>query len=459
MKRSKLLSCLFASLLTITLFTGCNKKEPTPEGPIDYASQLKLDRNSGSAQQEVTVKNYVDGDTTHFHFTIPSGKENTPEMAGIENGVLKARYLGIDTPESTGKVQPWGKAAANFTKEALLSATSIIIESESINNTWELDSTGGRYLVWVWYKNDNAEDEKYHDYRLLNLEIMQEGLAYSKNNLEYRYYNAMNDAMNYANTNKLKIWGKAKDPNFYYGAAQEVTLKYLLETEQLNEDTGEVETVDRLAEYKDTAIRITGVLYRVAGSAVYVQEDDPETGHTYGIQVYLGPGGVLDNAEVGAKFCIVGTLQYYDTGCYYQISGVKNAGFFEIADDESFRVDEKIYPCNPVTVDYDELISRRQQLIFANIKVENLKVVDVYTTKNEASSSYGAMTLTCKDSNNNEITIRTQVLKQDGVLVTESAFLNKTISVVGILQPYKPENGDLSYQIELYSMSDVTFLD
>ena len=52
-----------------------------------------------------------------------------------------------------------------------------------------------------------------------------------------------------------------------------------------------------------------------------------------------------------------------------------------------------------------------------------------------------------KDSNNNEITIRTQVLKQDGVLVTESAFLNKTISVVGILQPYKPENGDLSYQI------------
>ena len=31
---------------------------------------------------------------------------------------------------------------------------------------------------------DNAEDEKYHDYRLLNLEIMQEGLAYSKNNLE-----------------------------------------------------------------------------------------------------------------------------------------------------------------------------------------------------------------------------------------------------------------------------------
>ena len=88
-----------------------------------------------------------------------------------------------------------------------------------------------------------------------------------------------------------------------------------------------------------------------------------------------------------------------------------------------------------------------------------MKVVDVYTTRNEVSYSYGAMTLTCKDSNNNEITIRTQVLKQDGVLVTESAFLNKTISVVGILQPYKPENGDLSYQIELYSMSDVTFLD
>lgn len=457
----KFTKLFFASLMALTIVTGCNNggnNSSQPEGPVDYAATLKLDLNSGSAKQEVTVKNYVDGDTTHFHFTIPEDKVGSEEMTGITNGVLKARYLGLDTPESTGKVQPWGKAAANFTKTALTSATSIIIESEPLNNTWEKDSTGGRYLVWVWYKNDNAEDAKYHEYRCLNLEIMQEGYAYSKNDLTYRYYDVFNEAMNYANTNKLKVWGKDKDPGFYYGAAQEVTIKYLREKQELNEETGQYEAVNHLEEYKDIAIRVTAIIYRIAGSAIYLQEDDPETGNTYGMQVYLGPGGTLTDAEVGAKFCIVGTLQYYDTGCYYQISGVKNPGFFEVADDESFRVDEEIYPTNPVTITYEDFSTRYEELTFANCRMESLKVVDAYTTMNEESNSYGAMTLTCEDLNGNEVTIRTQVLKVDGELVVESAFLGKTMHVVGMIQPYKPENGDLRYQFELYSMKDVTFI-
>jgi len=33
---------------------------------IDYAGQVKLDMDSETAKQEVTVKSYIDGDTTHF---------------------------------------------------------------------------------------------------------------------------------------------------------------------------------------------------------------------------------------------------------------------------------------------------------------------------------------------------------------------------------------------------------
>ena len=58
----------------------------------DYASELKLNMSSETKKQVVTVKTYVDGDTTHF---------NVPEDV-IPGGVLKARYLAIDTPESTG---------------------------------------------------------------------------------------------------------------------------------------------------------------------------------------------------------------------------------------------------------------------------------------------------------------------------------------------------------------------
>ena len=98
---------------------------------------MKLDRNSGTLQQEVTVKTFVDGDTTHFDLTSPIDGSN----------VVKARYLAIDTPESTGKIEEWGKKASKFTRSKLENATSIIIESD--NATWNVDSTGGRYMLWI----------------------------------------------------------------------------------------------------------------------------------------------------------------------------------------------------------------------------------------------------------------------------------------------------------------------
>ena len=136
----------------------------------DYASELKLNMSSETKKQAVTVKTYVDGDTTHF---------NVPEDV-IPGGVLKARYLAIDTPESTGKIEEYGKKASEFTKKTLSSAVSILIESDS--EKWNLDSTGSRYLVWVWYKT--SEDGEY---RNLNLEILQNGLAAASSTGNNRY--------------------------------------------------------------------------------------------------------------------------------------------------------------------------------------------------------------------------------------------------------------------------------
>ena len=113
---------------------------------VDYLEQVKFDPNSSTAKIEVTVKMHIDGDTTHFH--VPESFD--------PNGYIKARYLAVNTPESTGKIEEWGKKAASFTKEKLMSATSIIIESD--DSKWNADSTGDRYLVWVWYKTAESED-------------------------------------------------------------------------------------------------------------------------------------------------------------------------------------------------------------------------------------------------------------------------------------------------------------
>ena len=74
---------------------------------IDYAASVKPS-GADTAKQEVTVKSFVDGDTVHFF---------VPESI-MPSGVLKARFIGIDTPESTGKIEEYGKAASEFTKES-----------------------------------------------------------------------------------------------------------------------------------------------------------------------------------------------------------------------------------------------------------------------------------------------------------------------------------------------------
>ena len=173
-KFSRILSLLLLVSLTVTGLWGCRKSDTPGTVPAetqqtaetvpasetaaeihDYASELKLDMNSETVKQEVTVKSYVDGDTVHFF--VP--KDIT------ETGVLKARFLAVDTPESTGKIEEYGKAASRFTREKLSAAASIIIESD--DSSWNLDSTGGRYLVWVWYQPAEGED-----YRNLNIELL-----------------------------------------------------------------------------------------------------------------------------------------------------------------------------------------------------------------------------------------------------------------------------------------------
>ena len=176
---------------------------------IDYAASVKPS-GADTAKQEVTVKSFVDGDTVHFF---------VPESI-MPSGVLKARFIGIDTPESTGKIEEYGKAASEFTKEKLSRAHSIMIESDDGN--WDFDSTGGRYLVWVWYKA-----EKAGEYRNLNIELLQNGLARAYSSANNRYGSACTAAINQAKANKLNIYSGQKDPNFYYGDAVELTLKEL----------------------------------------------------------------------------------------------------------------------------------------------------------------------------------------------------------------------------------------
>ncbi|MBR0326899.1 MAG: hypothetical protein IIX09_03775 [Clostridia bacterium] len=98
-----------------------------------------------------------------------------------------------------------------------------------------------------------------------------------------------------------------------------------------------------------------------------------------------------------------------------------------------------------VTFDYAELV------MSTSVEMKDLTVKSVYTTKNEGSSSNGAITLTCENGGN-VITVRTTVLRDaSGNIITEDAFIGKTIDVKGIVDFYDGE-----YQIKVFTIDNIT---
>ena len=445
---------IFSILLAVVLcfaaaeaLVSCKDKEP-----IDYVAQWKLDLNSSTAKMEVTVKNYVDGDTTHFF--VPGAMAS--EFA---NGVLKARYLAVDTPESTGAIEPYGQQASDFTHEKLASAESIMLESEDEN--WNTDANG-RHLVWIWYRP--AKDAEY---RLLNLELLQTGLAKGKNVDGLRYTEICTLAYNQAIDFKLKVYSNEEDPKYYYGDAIETDIKYLR---------------THIDEVNGKRVAFTGTIVKEASAnqAVYVQSYDAEDDMYYGMYVYYGYALKfgISQLKLGNSVHFVGVAK--DNATYgFQISDIKYDPYQIGTDEEKdfFKVistdNEVIYKETSVsefngkkTIELSidgELVKKEysyaQLALKTAVSFKNLKVVDIFTTSKEDSSSKGAMTLTCKDAANNTLYIRTVVLYEDdnanNPVVTAEKYLNKTIDVKGFVDFYQPESGNGQYQIKVYQTADI----
>lgn len=426
---------------------------------IDYASQVKFNPDSGRIYAYVTVKSYIDGDTTHFDVKSIHGGSGD----GISDEFVKARYLAINTPESTGVIEPWGKKASNYTKTQLQKATDIIIESDT--DTWNLDSTGSRYLLWVWYKT--AEDT---DYRNLNLEILQQGLAFGSSVSSNSYSTYASPALTQAMNLKLHVFSKAKDPDFYYGGAVSVTLK---------------ELKANCEKYEGKLVKFEAVVAKQIGPTVYVEEYDAATDMYFGMQIYCGFGYQrMGDFTIGNRVSIVGTLQYYENGGTYQVSNLQ----FDILDPQwqggctvigsgysaSYRegsvadimngkitleviteVENEDGEMEEVRAeqefDYGELAH------YSTVSLKNLTVQRVTTTNNGGDSD-GALSIYCVDENGNRITVRTAdklVWKVDGVdtVVVATDFPAGTvISVRGIIDSFK---GD--YQIKVFNMNDIIF--
>lgn len=449
-KHFKILALLLSFALALGCFTACgaDEKKPAPTTTaqkleeVDYVAQLKLNKQSFTKKLEVTVKNFVDGDTVHF---------NVPESE-IPGGVLKARFLAINTPESTGRIEPYGKAASNFTKERLKDAQSIIIESDTAG--WNVDSTGDRYLVWVWYKTADMQE-----YRNLNLEILQNGLAIASNTGSNIYGSICTSALDQARQLKLNVFSGQKDPDFYDGPAVELTLKELR---------------TNIESYRDIQVAFNCVITSNSRDTVYVEQYDPESDMYYGISIYYGNSGLtgegLQILTIGNEVRIVGKVQYYENGGTWQIAGLKyrvmkptdpeniqliasgKSGAFPVTDAQTFASGKRDVMVTDPETGEEKLTSFNYAdlAMHTTLQMQGLKVLDAYTTDNDTSSSNGAMTLYC-EKDGVKITVRTVVLRDSqGNLITQDAYIGKTIDVKGIIDIFEGE-----HQIKVFTTQQI----
>ena len=432
MKKSKfgLLPLLLLFMAAAFVLVSCGETDEEAAGwnyvrdPAlpDYATKAALDTNGldsdfdQTGRGKVTVEQFIDGDTVHF-------------WNNSHTEVIKVRFIAIDTPESTGKVEPWGKPASIYTKTKLGNAEEIVLESDTDGKA-VLDSTGGRYLAWVWYREKGSDV-----WRNLNIEILSDGLALGKSATANKYGVVAFEAVSSARGEKLNMYSGKQDPLFFYGETVELSIKSL----SMNKET-----------YSGIKVRFEGVVTKQSGEGIYMESFDEDTQQSYGVYVYGGYASLAPRFLVpGYRLLVTGTADNNEN-FGFQVSGLS----FSLIDptDNDTKILEKNVEVKPTEITADELLTN-DSLESTYVSMKGLTVKGVYTTDNPSSSSNGAMTLTCESADGKTVTVRTAVLTLDGELVTEEYFEGTSFNVVGIVDYYEGKP-----QIKLFTLADLEFI-
>jgi len=201
---------------------------------------------------------------------------------------------------------------------------------------------------------------------------------------------------------------------------------------------------------------------------VYIEEYDAETDMYFGMAVYYGYGlsGMgLNVLKVGNEARIVGTLQYYEAGGTYQVSGLTYK-MMKPKDPENIQKLSEGHTPAFVLTEPERFVNGRVTIVSeegetkeydyaplamsTSLSMQNLAVKEIYTTVDEESSQKGAMTLLC-EADGLPVTVRTSVLYDaEQKVVTQDALIGKTIDVKGVVDYFDGE-----YQIKVFSMKNI----
>lgn len=315
---------------------------------------------------KVDYNRNVDGDTTIFRL----------------NGVnFTTRYLGIDTPESTYRVDPWGFKASRFTKSILDTATTVVLVSEG-----ERMDGNGRYLAWVWYRTSETSE-----FRLLNLEIVENAYSIAKA-VGTQYADIFIKGESTVRKLGYRVWGEVDKDYDASENGESLTIKEIRE---------KYSTLDKTLQdqYQGKVIRTSGVVVKDENeTSGYLEYKDPETNETYNLYVFGGYSKTV--IKTGREVYIQGKIGYYNGAL--QITSIENEKCGIIDFGKGFVREDHIYDITGA--DY---LAASDNLQSKLVRMTNLVVYDTYTTIDSNGAPSG-FTLYLKDENNVKIELRVQ---------------------------------------------------
>lgn len=464
-KAGKIIKKLFLALVffgSTAIISGCGPKEEVCGSSEEYATPITdsfkfkhesyIDKNnfvsapegSGIAISEVKVTAYTDGDTTNFQLI---------NGVGDECDKFRARYQGINTPESTGKIEPWGLKASVFTKSKLKKATSIIVINDLIQFS-KTDTSGGRMMAFVWYKTETT------DYRLLNLEIVEQG--YSANQLKQNssnldgYFDAFKEAGEAAEKAGRRVHGE-KDCD--YDSSGDVVETTIANAKENYDTLG----VDYETSSGGKKLRITAIITGVSGYNFYCRDVAKlDTDETYsGIYAFTQYKSI--DIKPGCVVRFYCKITKY--GGNYQLTDIETSTIaskyaFEIlartkeeVEALGYEYDTSAYKLKETSITkYEDFGKFAGNYIEVPLKVgsdRNDPTKPYYESKT-ASGNQVYTILTKYNSYKLNIRLEGHDFFSDGATISDVFTVGKTYNVKAFVSAYQyDEESELEYQLQL----------
>lgn len=306
---------------------------------VSYASKSFINDGIGL----VTVTTHTDADTTNFRDTVTGDR-------------FTVRYLGIDAPEATSKYDPWGIKAANFVRETLDGAESIILQAEGTRT-----DGNGRYLAWVWYVKNGKT-------RLLNLELVEQAYAWGSGAGSTQYGETFLIAAAETQLTGKRIYGE-EDPDYDYSTSgTPVEIGALL---------------DDFETYVGKKVTVTGIITAKVGNSIYLEDENRG--------VYMYAGYVLTNElQIGHEVTIQGLVP----AIYFQSKQLSN-----------YKIENMILLStgNPVAIN-TIMANQVSSFVGRVVKIQGLTVTQIQLS--QSGNTTDAYTIVGKDINNNTVNIR-----------------------------------------------------